>query len=45
MKIYTKIIAVGVLAASLTGCLKDDSLVLDPNKTENVLEFANTANF
>lgn len=44
MKIYTKIIAAGVLAVSLTGCLKDDSTVLDPNKTENVLEFANTAN-
>jgi len=33
-----------LLAASLTSCLKDDSNLLDPEKTQNVLEFANSAN-
>ena len=44
MKLYKKITAFSVLAACLTSCLKDDSNLLDPNKTENVIEFANTAN-
>src|SRR5215208_4660039 len=44
MKRYIKIIGACVLAVSLAGCLKDDSTVLDPNDTENVIEFANTAN-
>jgi hypothetical protein len=44
MKIYNKILATGVVAVALTGCLKDDSTVLNPDKTENVIEFANTAN-
>jgi len=34
----------GVLAISLMGCLKDDRNLLDPDKTQNVIEFANSAN-
>lgn len=44
MKLYIKLAAVIVAISSLTGCLKDDSNLLDPDKTENVIEFANTAN-
>lgn len=44
MKVYKKITAFSVLAACLASCLKDDSNLLDPDKTENVIEFANTAN-
>ncbi|MBE9586488.1 DUF1735 domain-containing protein [Mucilaginibacter sp. JRF] len=36
-----KALSLFVAAASLTSCLKDDSLVLDPEKTHNVIEFAN----
>jgi len=32
------------MALGLGGCLKDDSAVLNPNNTTNVIEFANTAN-
>jgi hypothetical protein len=44
MKLYKKILAFSVMAICFTSCLKDDSNVLDPAKTENVIEFANTAN-
>ena len=44
MKLYKKITAFSILTACLTSCLKDESNLLDPAKTENVIEFANTAN-
>jgi hypothetical protein len=44
MKIYIKILAFGMMVTCLASCLKDDSNLLDPDKTENVIEFANTAN-
>ena len=43
MNLYKKLFLFCTVAVGLTGCLKDDSL-MDPNKTENVIEFANTAN-
>lgn len=43
MRIF-KLIIVGILAVSMAGCLKDKPPVIDPNATENVIEFANTAN-
>ena len=44
MKLYKNITAFCVLSICFTSCLKDDSNLLDPAKTENVIEFANTAN-
>lgn len=44
MKLYNKLAALASIAVCFTSCLKDDSNLLDPNKTENVIEFANTAN-
>jgi len=44
MKLYKKIAAFSVLAVCFASCLKDDSNLLDPDKTQNVIEFANTAN-
>ena len=44
MNVYIKLASVALIASCLTGCLKDDSNLLDPAKTENVIEFANTAN-
>ena len=44
MKLYKRIAAFTIMASCFTSCLKDDSNLLDPNKTENVIEFANTAN-
>ncbi|QPH38143.1 DUF1735 domain-containing protein [Pedobacter endophyticus] len=42
MKKYTyKSLALFLVITSLTSCLKDDSLVLDPKKGHNVIEFAN----
>ena len=43
MKLYHKLLLFCAFSFSLSSCLKDDSL-MDPDKTENVLEFANTAN-
>ncbi|SKA19939.1 DUF1735 domain-containing protein [Sediminibacterium ginsengisoli] len=42
MKLFGKLVAVCAVASGLTGCLKDSSL-MDPSKTHNVIEFANTA--
>ena len=42
MKLIGKLLGVCAIASGLTGCLKDDSL-MDPAKTHNVIEFANTA--
>ena len=44
MKLYKKIAFFSLITASLTSCLKDDSDLLDPDDTYNVIEFANTAN-
>jgi hypothetical protein len=38
-----KSIVLLLTVTSFTSCLKDDSLVLDPDKTSNVIEFANPA--
>jgi hypothetical protein len=38
-----KALSLFVAVSFLTSCLKDDSLVLDPAKTNNVIEFANPA--
>lgn len=43
MKLNNKLLLFCALGLSLSSCLKDDSL-MDPDKTENVIEFANTAN-
>lgn len=43
MKLFIKISAAALLIVALTGCLKDKPF-LDPNDTENVIEFANIAN-
>jgi hypothetical protein len=44
MKKYIyKSLALFLAVTSLTSCLKDDSLVLDPAKGHNVIEFANPA--
>lgn len=44
MKKYIyKSMALFLLVTTLTSCLKDDSLVLDPAKGHNVIEFANPA--
>jgi hypothetical protein len=43
MKLYRKILAASVLAVGFGGCLKDDSAVINPDKTINVVEFKNTA--
>ena len=44
MKRYIKIISAGILVLNFTGCLKDDSTVLNPAQAVNVIEFANTSN-
>jgi len=36
-----KVLSFILLGSTLTSCLKDDSLILDPTKTNNVVEFAN----
>lgn len=41
MKNIIKSISLLLVVASLTSCLKDDSLVLDPAKGHNVIEWAN----
>ncbi|MEJ5994106.1 DUF1735 domain-containing protein [Pedobacter sp. Du54] len=42
-KIIYKVFALAVVAIAFTSCLKDDSMVLDPDKAEgNVVEFGNT---
>ena len=43
MKLSIKILAV-LLVTGLAGCLKDKPPVLDPAQSENIIEFANTAN-
>lgn len=40
-KYIINLLAVVLLSTTLTSCLKDDSLVLDPAKGHNVIEFAN----
>jgi hypothetical protein len=44
MKLYRNILAVGVLATSMSGCLKDTSQVMNAANSPSVIEFANTAN-
>jgi hypothetical protein len=41
--ILYKALLIAVTLSSLSSCLKDDSLVLDPEKGSNVIEFANPA--
>lgn len=43
MKKYFKIASFVMVGFILSSCLKDDSLVLDPSKGTNVIEFENTA--
>ena len=43
MKKYFKIASFVMIGSMLSSCLKDDSLVLDPSKGTNVIEFENTA--
>jgi hypothetical protein len=43
MKKYFKIASFMMVGFMLSSCLKDDSLVLDPSKGTNVIEFENTA--
>ncbi|HYE55121.1 MAG TPA: DUF1735 domain-containing protein [Chitinophagaceae bacterium] len=43
MKLSIKILFAAVLASGFTGCLKDDEL-MDPSQSQNVIEFANSAN-
>lgn len=42
MKKYIKILSVILVGSILSSCLKDDSLVLNPEKGSNVIEFVNT---
>jgi len=42
-KYIINLLAIAFLSTTLTSCLKDDSLVLDPSKGHNVIEFANPA--
>lgn len=42
-KIINKTLALLVAAATLSSCLKDDSVVLNPEKGFNVIEFANVS--
>ncbi|WP_026897490.1 DUF1735 domain-containing protein [Daejeonella oryzae] len=41
-KYFYKTLGVFLAAATLSSCLKDDSMVLNPDKGHNVIEFANT---
>lgn len=41
-KYFYKTLSLLLAAATLSSCLKDDSLVLDPEKGKNVIEFGNT---
>ncbi len=44
MKLFYKISYFVTAVCFLTGCLKDDRNLIDPANTNNVIEFANTAN-
>ncbi|MES2332383.1 MAG: DUF1735 domain-containing protein [Bacteroidota bacterium] len=44
MKLYRTILAAGVLSVAFSGCLKDESTVLNPDNVPSVIEFQNTAN-
>lgn len=44
MKLYRTILAASVLSVGFSGCLKDDSTVLNPANVNSVIEFQNTAN-
>lgn len=44
MKLFKILFFTIALATILTSCLKDDSNILDPDNTQNVIEFANSAN-
>ena len=44
MKLFYKIFFCSTAALLLTSCLKDDRNLIDPANTNNVIEFANTAN-
>ncbi len=44
MKLFNKIIILSLFTTLFTGCLKDDSAIINPANTQNVIEFANTAN-
>jgi len=44
MKLFYKILCLSTSAFIFTGCLKDDRNLIDPANTNNVIEFANTAN-
>lgn len=44
MKLYRTILAASVLSVGFSGCLKDDSTVLNPANVQSVIEFQNTAN-
>jgi len=44
MKLYRNILVLGTVAIGFVGCLKDNTAVLNPDNTTNVIEFGNTAN-
>ncbi len=44
MKLFYKILCFSASSFIFTGCLKDDRNLIDPANTNNVIEFANTAN-
>lgn len=44
MKLLRNIMVIGMMTTGLGGCLKDVSRTMDETLTNNVIEFANTAN-
>lgn len=44
MKVLRNILIIGAMSSGLGGCLKDVSRTMDETLTNNVIEFANTAN-